>query len=126
MCGFVRPLIGVLRQHSRATDATGILVVMATLSREDVAHVAHLARLGLTDAELERLHGQLDHILDQYAILATLDTDDIPPTAQTIEVETILRDDVVTPSLTVDEALAGAPERVGDHLVVPAILAGTD
>ncbi len=95
---------------------------MATLSREDVAHVAHLARLGLTDGELDRLHGQLGHILDQYAILATLDTDDIPPTAQTIEVETILREDIARPGLTVDEALAGAPERLGDHLVVPTIL----
>jgi aspartyl-tRNA(Asn)/glutamyl-tRNA(Gln) amidotransferase subunit C len=95
---------------------------MASLSRDDVAHVAHLARLGLSEDEITRLHGQLDHILDQYTVLATLDTDGIAPTAQTIEVETILREDIVTPSLTVDEALAGAPERVGDHLVVPAIL----
>ena len=75
---------------------------MATLSRSDVEHVAHLARLGLTDAELARLEGQLNHILDQYAILAELATDDIPPTAQTIELENILRDDVVRPSLPVD------------------------
>ena len=68
---------------------------MAALSRADVEHVAHLARLGLTDDELSRLEGQLNHILDQYAILAELDTDDIPPTAQTIELENILRDDVV-------------------------------
>ena len=95
---------------------------MATLSRDDVAHVAHLARLGLTEEELSRLEGQLNHILDQYAVLAELDTEHIAPTAQTIELENILRDDVVTPSFTVDEALAGAPERVGDHIVVPAIL----
>jgi aspartyl-tRNA(Asn)/glutamyl-tRNA(Gln) amidotransferase subunit C len=99
---------------------------MASLSREDVAHIAHLARLGLTEDEISRLHGQLDHILDQYTVLAALDTEGIPPTAQTIEVETILREDVVQPGLTVDEALAGAPERVGDHLVVPAILGGAD
>ena len=104
----------------------GILRPMASLSREDVAHVAHLARLGLSEDEISRLHGQLDHILDQYTVLATLDTDGIPPTAQTIEVETILREDVVMPGLTVDEALAGAPERIGDHLVVPAILGGAD
>ncbi len=95
---------------------------MASLSRDDVAHVAHLARLGLTEEELSRLEGQLNHILEQYAILAELDTEHIAPTAQTIELENILRDDVVTPSLTVDEALAGAPERVGDHIVVPAII----
>ncbi len=99
---------------------------MASLTREDVAHIAHLARLGLSEDEITKLHGQLDHILDQYTVLARLDTDDIPPTAQTIEVETILRPDVVVPGLTVDEALAGAPERVGDHLVVPAILGGSD
>ncbi len=99
---------------------------MASLSRDDVAHVAHLARLGLTDEELALLEGQLNHILDQYAILATLPTDDIPPTAQTIELETILREDVVTPSLTADAALAGAPERQGDYFVVPVILAGGD
>jgi aspartyl-tRNA(Asn)/glutamyl-tRNA(Gln) amidotransferase subunit C len=99
---------------------------VATLTREDVAHIAHLARLGLSEDEITKLHGQLDHILDQYTVLARLDTDDIPPTAQTIEVETILRPDVVVSGLTVDEALAGAPERVGDHLVVPAILGGAD
>ena len=96
---------------------------MTSLSRDDVAHVAHLARLGLTEEELSRLEGQLNHILEQYAVLAELDTEHIAPTAQTIELENILRDDVVTPSFTVDEALAGAPERAGDHIVVPAILA---
>jgi len=96
---------------------------MASLSRDDVAHVAHLARLGLTEEELGRLEGQLNHILEQYAVLAELDTDHIAPTAQTIELENILRDDVVTPSFTVDEALADAPERACDHIVVPAILA---
>jgi len=95
---------------------------MANLTRRDVEHVAHLARLGLTVEELSRLEGQLNHILDQYAVLAELATDHIPPTAQTIEVENILRDDIVTPSLDVDDALAGAPERSGDHFVVPAIL----
>ena len=102
----------------------GYPVGMPSVSRDDVAHVAHLARLGLTDQELSRLEGQLNHILDQYAVLADLPTDDIPPTAQTIEVETILREDVVTPSLTVDAALSGAPERSGDYFVVPVILAG--
>jgi aspartyl-tRNA(Asn)/glutamyl-tRNA(Gln) amidotransferase subunit C len=95
---------------------------MATLSREDVAHVAYLARLGLTDAELSRLEGELNHILDQYAILAQLDTEAIPPTAQTIELENILREDVVEPSFTPDEALANAPEREGDFVLVPAII----
>jgi aspartyl-tRNA(Asn)/glutamyl-tRNA(Gln) amidotransferase subunit C len=97
---------------------------MAKLSRADVEHVAHLARLGLSEEELARLEGQLNHILDQYAVLATLDTEHIPPTAQTIEMANILREDVVRPSLAVDDALANAPERSGDHFVVPAILGG--
>ena len=95
---------------------------MATLSRSVVEHVAYLARLGLTDDELGRLEGQLNHILDQYEILAELSTDDIAPTAQTIELENILRDDVVQPSLPVEAVLANAPARDGDFIVVPAIL----
>jgi aspartyl-tRNA(Asn)/glutamyl-tRNA(Gln) amidotransferase subunit C len=95
---------------------------MSGLSRADVEHVAHLARLGLTDDELARLEGQLNHILDQYAVLAELDTDAIEPTARTIELENILRPDEARPSLAVDEALAGAPERAGDHFVVPGII----
>jgi len=97
---------------------------MATLSRTDVAHVAHLARLGLTEAELVLLEGQLNHILDQYAKLAELDTTAIPPTAQTIALENILRDDVAVPSLPVEAALANAPARQGDFIVVPAIIGG--
>jgi aspartyl-tRNA(Asn)/glutamyl-tRNA(Gln) amidotransferase subunit C len=95
---------------------------MASLSRSEVEHVAHLARLGLTGEELGRLEGELNHILDQYAILADLPTDDIPPTAQTIELENILRDDVVRPSLPVEAVLANAPARDGDFIVVPSIL----
>ena len=95
---------------------------MANLSRKDVEHVAFLARLGLTEEELARLEGQLNHILDQYAVLAQLDTEGIPPTAQTIELENILREDVVRPGLSSEEALANAPERVGDYFLVPPIL----
>jgi aspartyl-tRNA(Asn)/glutamyl-tRNA(Gln) amidotransferase subunit C len=97
---------------------------VATLSRSDVEHVAYLARLGLTDEELARLEGQLNHIVDQYAILARLDTDVIPPTAQTIELENILRDDVPRESLPVEAVLDNAAERDGDFIVVPAILGG--
>ena len=97
---------------------------MAGLTRSDVEHVAFLARLGLTDEELDRFQGQLNHILDQYAKLAELDTSAIPPTAQTIELENILRDDVVTPSLPAEVVLGNAPKRSGDYLVVPPILGG--
>ncbi len=97
---------------------------MASLTRADVEHVAYLARLGLTAQELARLEGQLNHIVDQYAKLAELDTDAIPPTAQTIELANILREDVVVPSLPAAAVLVNAPERDGDFFVVPAILGG--
>jgi aspartyl-tRNA(Asn)/glutamyl-tRNA(Gln) amidotransferase subunit C len=106
--------VGTVRYHR----------LMAALTRDDVAHVAHLARLGLTDAELTLLEGQLNHILDQYAKLAELDTESIAPTAQTIELENILRDDVVTPSFTVDQAISNSAARQGDFIVVPAIIGG--
>jgi aspartyl-tRNA(Asn)/glutamyl-tRNA(Gln) amidotransferase subunit C len=97
---------------------------MGTLSRGDVEHVAHLARLGLAADELARLEVQLNHILDQYAVLARLETDAIPPTAQTIELENILREDVARPSLERAVALANAPEQDGRYVSVPAILGG--
>lgn len=101
-----------------------IIAIMAALSRSDVEHVAHLARLGLTEAELTLLEGQLNHILEQYAKLAELPTEEIPPTAQVIELENILRDDVVTPSLPLEEVLGNAPNASGGYIVVPAILGG--
>ncbi len=99
---------------------------MATLSRADVEHVAHLARLGLSEEELGRLEGQLNHILDQYAILARLDTDDIPPTAQTIALENILRDDVPGPSLPVEAVLGNAAQTHADFIVVPPIMGAAE
>ena len=97
---------------------------MASLSRDDVEHVALLARLGLSDEEIGRLQSQLNHILDQYAKLTELDTDAIAPTAQTIELENILRDDEPRPSLPVSAVLDNAPETRDGRLVVPAIIGG--
>jgi aspartyl-tRNA(Asn)/glutamyl-tRNA(Gln) amidotransferase subunit C len=100
--------------------------IMATLTRADVEHVAYLARLGLTEDELARLEGQLNHILDQYAILARLDTEAIPPTAQTIELENILRDDVAGSSLRREAILANAAATDNGFVVVPAIIGGDE
>ena len=97
---------------------------MAGLTRSDVEHVAFLARLRLTGEELDRLEGQLNHILDQYAKLSELDTSAIPPTAQTIELENILREDVAAPSLSVEDVLRNAKATEGDFIVVPPILGG--
>jgi aspartyl-tRNA(Asn)/glutamyl-tRNA(Gln) amidotransferase subunit C len=97
---------------------------VAGLTRSDVEHVAFLARLRLTDAERDRLEGQLNHILDQYAKLSELDTSAIAPTAQTIELENILREDVAGPSLAVEDVLRNALATQGDFVVVPPILGG--
>ena len=97
---------------------------MAGLTRTDVEHVAFLARLRLTGEELDRLEGQLNHILDQYAKLSEIDTSAIPPTAQTIELENILREDVAGASLPVDAVLSNAKATEGDYIVVPPILGG--
>jgi aspartyl-tRNA(Asn)/glutamyl-tRNA(Gln) amidotransferase subunit C len=97
---------------------------VAGLTRADVEHVAFLARLRLTGDELDRLEGQLNHILDQYAKLSELDTSAIPPTAQTIELENILREDVAGPSLAVEDVLRNAPTTDGDFIIVPPILGG--
>ena len=95
---------------------------MATLSRSDVEHVAGLARLGLDEAEITRLEGQLNDILERFEVLAQLDTDAIAPTAQVIALEGVMRDDVVRPSLSVEEALANAPERREDFFTVPKVV----
>jgi aspartyl-tRNA(Asn)/glutamyl-tRNA(Gln) amidotransferase subunit C len=97
---------------------------VAGLTRSDVEHVAFLARLRLTGEELDRLEGQLNHILDQYAKLSEIDTSAIAPTAQTIELENILREDVATPSLPVEAVLRNARATEGDFIVVPPILGG--
>ena len=98
---------------------------MATLSRAEVEHVAYLARLGLSEAELARLEDELNHIVDQYAVLARLDTEAIPPTAQTIELENILRDDEARASMPVADVARNAAESRDGFIVVPAILEGS-
>ena len=95
---------------------------MAGLTDEQVQHVALLARLGLSDAERERLRDQLTTILEHIDQLRELDLAAIPPTAQVIPLEPVLRDDVVTPSLTVDQALANAPRSENGFIKVRAVL----
>ena len=95
---------------------------MATLSRSDVEHVAHLARLGLSGEEVTELEGQLNNILESFAVLSELDTEAIPPTARVIELDSVLREDVVRPGLERETVLANAPERSEEHFVVPAVL----
>jgi aspartyl-tRNA(Asn)/glutamyl-tRNA(Gln) amidotransferase subunit C len=93
-----------------------------TISRQDVQHVARLARLGLEDAEIDRLASELDHILDAMQALAQLDTSAIPPTAQVIPLRNVMRDDAARPSLPVEEILRNAPATRDGYFLVPPVL----
>ncbi len=92
------------------------------LSREEVLHIARLARLGLTEAEITRLSEQLSNILENFEILQQVDTTDVPPTAQSVALQSVMREDEVTPSLPSDDILANAPRREGDCFRVRAVL----
>lgn len=96
----------------------------AVISRSDVEHVAALARLGLTDAEIDRMQAQLNRILDAVSQLQSVDTSAVSPTAQVIALENVWREDEVTSAgrLSRAAALANAPLRVGQHLRVPVVL----
>ena len=92
------------------------------ISRADVAHVARLARLDLTEDELEMFTGQLAAVLDHAADIEALDTEGVPPTAHPLPIENVFRDDVAVPSLDRDEVLAMAPEAEDGRFRVPRIL----
>lgn len=92
------------------------------ISRDDVAHVAHLARLELSDDELDTYTEQLGAILDHAQDVAALDTSGVAPTAHPLPLENVLRDDVVRPSLDRDEVLSQAPAAEGAFFRVPRIL----
>jgi len=92
------------------------------ISRQEVAHVARLARLSLTDDELARFTEQLGAILDPAADVAALDTTDVVPTAHPLPLRNVLRDDVVVPSLDRDEVLAQAPAVEDGRIRVPRII----
>lgn len=92
------------------------------ISREEVEHVALLARLGLTDEELETFAGQLSAILDYMRIINQLETSEIPPTAQVIPLRNVMRDDIPRPSLPIDEVLQNAPDREGSYFRIPPVL----
>jgi aspartyl-tRNA(Asn)/glutamyl-tRNA(Gln) amidotransferase subunit C len=91
------------------------------LSRDDVVHVAQLARLALTDEEIQLFGAQLSTVLDHAADVAALDLSHLTPTAHPIPVENVLRPDEVRPSLDRAEVLAAAPSVESDRFRVPRI-----
>jgi len=92
---------------------------MTEISRELLLHVAHLARLELRDDELARLEVQLNDILAAVSKVAELDLSDVPATSHPLDVVNVWEDDVPRPCLSVEDALANAPERDGDFFKVP-------
>ena len=92
------------------------------ISREDVEHVAALARLGLTDAEIDLMQGQLNRILEAVNQLQDVDTSSVGPTATVIQLENVMRDDVARPPMDREATLANAPLREGGLLRVPVVL----
>ncbi|MEQ6902343.1 Asp-tRNA(Asn)/Glu-tRNA(Gln) amidotransferase subunit GatC [Nocardioides sp. YIM 152588] len=94
----------------------------AAISREDVAHLADLARIDLDDAELDHLAPQLAVILESVAAIRGVAGDDVPPTSHPIPLTNVFREDVVRPSLTAEQALSGAPAVEDQRFSVPRIL----
>ncbi len=92
------------------------------ISQEEVAKVAHLARLELSEQEIMTLTGQLDRILGYVAKLGEIDTSVIKPTTHALELRNAFREDEVRPSLPREEALANGPRQNGEAFVVPRVL----
>lgn len=92
------------------------------LTRDDVAHLARLARIDLTDGELDRLAPQLQVIVESVARVREVADADVPPTSHPLPVTNVFRDDVVQPGLSADDALAAAPAVEQQRFSVPRIL----
>ena len=92
------------------------------ISREDVTHVARLARLALTEAELETMREQLNAILANIDALKAVDTTGAEPTSHAVPQFNVMREDEPRPCFPVEEMLANAPDRAGDFFRVPRII----
>jgi aspartyl-tRNA(Asn)/glutamyl-tRNA(Gln) amidotransferase subunit C len=95
---------------------------MSTISRDEVARVASLARIDLSEAELDRLAGELDVIVDAIAQVSEVATPDVPATSHPLPLVNVFREDVPQPPLPVDDVLAGAPAAEDGRFMVPQIL----
>ena len=95
---------------------------MSQISRDDVAHLARLARLALTEDELDGFAGQLDAILEHVSVIQAVDVTDVIPTGNPLKDVNVTRPDVVEPCLTQEQALAEAPRAAEGRFAVPQIL----
>ena len=95
---------------------------MPEITRDDVAHLATLARIDLDDAELDHLAPQLAVILESIKSISEVAAADVPPTSHALPMTNVFREDVVEPSLTPEQALSGAPAVEEQRFAVPRIL----
>jgi aspartyl-tRNA(Asn)/glutamyl-tRNA(Gln) amidotransferase subunit C len=92
------------------------------LTQDEVLHVARLARVGLTDADVTKFQQQLSQILDHFEVLRRISTDDVPPTTHTLPLEGVMAPDVPRPSLSQEAVLANAPQEQDGYLRVRPVL----
>lgn len=92
------------------------------LSKEQVEHVAHLARVGVTEEEVERFSHQLSDVLEYFERLDEVDTEDVPPTSHTLALHNVMREDEAHPSYDVEAILANAPDQQERRFRVRVIL----
>jgi aspartyl-tRNA(Asn)/glutamyl-tRNA(Gln) amidotransferase subunit C len=95
---------------------------MSAITRDEVAHLARLSRLALTDDELDHYATQLDAIIESVAKVAEVAVEDVPPSSHALPLTNVFRPDEVRPSLTTEQALSGAPAVQDDRFRVPRIL----
>lgn len=95
---------------------------MSKISREDVANLARLARIEMTDSELDHLSSELSVILDAVARVQEVASADVPPTSHPLPINNVFREDETRPSLSPEEALSGAPAQEEQRFKVPQIL----
>ena len=92
------------------------------LTADEVRYIAKLARVALTDAEVERLGGELSTILEHFQVLNDIDTQDVPPTAQSFDLHNVERPDETRPSFALEEVLQNAPRREDGYFRVRGVL----
>ena len=92
------------------------------LTREEVLHIARLARVGVTESDVDKMQEQLSNILANFDVLSEVNTDNVPPTAQSIALLNVMRNDDIEPSMPQQDVLANAPKQEGEFFKVNAVL----
>ena len=92
------------------------------LTTEEVRHLATLARVGMSDEELERMRDEMSHILDSFDVLTQVDTEGVEPVSHAIDLDSVMREDEATESFPRADVLANAPSTEGDLIRVKAVL----